>query len=464
MQIGRKDVVWNFAATSLRIASGVIVLPISLRMLSNETIGLWGIFLTIGSITPLLDFGFSSSFSRNITYIFSGAKQLKAKGYNIVGSEDSPIDYGLLKSVIRAMRYYYGILSLAFIFIFLIIGTPYLYTLLQKYNGNPIPIQIAWFLYGFLIAYQLYTYYYDSLLQGRGYIKQSKQIIVIGQTIQCVTIIFCLLLKLDLLSMVIGLFLNVIVSRALMYIMFYDKQLKNQLSTAVVLPVKNIMKILAPNSIKLGISSVCGFLISKATMLIAPVFLPLAIIGTYSITRQMVDLIASIGNVWYSTYYVKMTHYRIRGENDGLKRLYLKSLLWLFGVFLVCGIGLLLIGQPLFDFIHSKTHLLACGAISMMLFFSVFDVNSSFSTALISMKNEVPYVKSSIITAFVTLILLSLFLCFTDFGVWGMILAPALAQAIYQDWKWPLYVKKDLNVRMSDFRNVLWSILSKHNV
>jgi O-antigen/teichoic acid export membrane protein len=460
-QIGRKDVIWNFAGTFMRIASGVIVLPLSLHMLSSETIGLWGIFLTIGSITPLLDFGFSSSFSRNITYIFSGAKQLKAKGYNIVDSTDETIDFGLLKSVIRAMQYYYGLLSLFFILLFLAVGTPYLHTLLQKYSGDPLPVKIAWFLYGFLIAYQLYTYYYDSLLQGRGYIRQSKQIIVIGQVIQCVTIIVCLLLKLDLLSMVIGLFLNVVVSRILMYVTFYDKQLRKELSEAVTLPVKSIMKIMAPNSIKLGLSSVCGFLTSKATMLIAPMFLPLSIIGTYSITRQMIDLIAAIGNVWYTTYYVKMTNYRIRGENDGVKRLYLKSVLWLFGVFLVCGTGLLLVGQPLFDFIHSKTHLLEHGAIFVMLIFAVFDVNSSFTTALISMKNEVPYVKSSIITALATLVLLFGFLQFTTLGVWGMILAPALAQVIYQDWKWPLYIKKDLNVRMMDVRNMLVSLRSK---
>ena len=80
MQIGRKAVAWNFAATSLRIASGVIVLPLVLRLLPSQEVGLWNIFLTIGSLATLLDFGFANAFSRNVTYIFSGVKELNQKG------------------------------------------------------------------------------------------------------------------------------------------------------------------------------------------------------------------------------------------------------------------------------------------------------------------------------------------------------------------------------------------------
>jgi len=77
MQIGRKDLLWNYAATSMRILSGIVVLPITLRMLPSEEIGIWSIFLALMTITSLLDFGFSNSFSRNVTYIYSGVKELK---------------------------------------------------------------------------------------------------------------------------------------------------------------------------------------------------------------------------------------------------------------------------------------------------------------------------------------------------------------------------------------------------
>jgi O-antigen/teichoic acid export membrane protein len=109
MQIGKKDIAWNIVATFMRIASGIILLPMVLRMLPAQEVGLWNIFLYIGSLATLLDFGFSNSFSRNITYIFSGVKILKSTGFVAVNESDKSVDFSLLKSVIKAMRRYYAI-------------------------------------------------------------------------------------------------------------------------------------------------------------------------------------------------------------------------------------------------------------------------------------------------------------------------------------------------------------------
>ena len=75
---------WNYAATIMRVLSGIIILPITLRLLPPEEMGLWAIFLSLTTITSLLDFGFASSFARNVTYVFSGVKELKANGYGEV--------------------------------------------------------------------------------------------------------------------------------------------------------------------------------------------------------------------------------------------------------------------------------------------------------------------------------------------------------------------------------------------
>ncbi|MHB9143471.1 MAG: O-unit flippase-like protein, partial [Paludibacter sp.] len=126
MEIGRKDVIWNFVATFMRVASGIIVLPLVLRLLPSQEVGLWYLFLTIGGLATLLDFGFANSFTRNVTYIFSGVKILKKEGYTPVDNDDKTIDYGLLKSVIAAMRRYYGIVAGVFIVLFIIASPFYL--------------------------------------------------------------------------------------------------------------------------------------------------------------------------------------------------------------------------------------------------------------------------------------------------------------------------------------------------
>ena len=114
MEIGKKDIAWNFIGTIMRVASGVILMPLVLVQLSKADVGLWNIYIQLGGLALLLDFGFMNSFGRNITYIFSGVKELKAEGYASADYTDKTISYDLLKSVINAMRRYYGIIALVF--------------------------------------------------------------------------------------------------------------------------------------------------------------------------------------------------------------------------------------------------------------------------------------------------------------------------------------------------------------
>jgi O-antigen/teichoic acid export membrane protein len=48
MQIGRKDVIWNYAATFLKIGVGVILLPFILRVFPQETMAIWTIDRLVG--------------------------------------------------------------------------------------------------------------------------------------------------------------------------------------------------------------------------------------------------------------------------------------------------------------------------------------------------------------------------------------------------------------------------------
>jgi O-antigen/teichoic acid export membrane protein len=455
MQIGRKDVIWNYAATTMRVASGIIVLPIVLRMLPSEEVGLWNIFLTIGSLATLLDFGFFNSFTRNITYVFSGVKELKEEGYVVVKNNDTSVDYGLLKSVIAAMRRFYGVLTGLFLLVFIIASPFYLTNILHNYSGNTKEVWIAWFTYGVLVAYQLYTYYYSALLSGRGYIKRVQQITIIGQTSRIVVTLICLFAGLKLMSLVIGQFVSDIVNRMLCYYTFYDKEIKQKMRNVIIIPVRSIMKKMTPNAVRIGITTIGAFLIGKAIILIIPFYMSLSDVASYGLTKQMIDLIIALGGIWFATFYPKITLHRVNEEMDHVKRMYIKGKLCLIAIFLICGVGLMVVGDPLLTLIHSKTHLLPVSMIFVFLVISFLDANHGISTSYLLTKNEVPFMKATIVSGIVTLTLLYLGFKFLSLGLWGMILAPGIAQALYQNWKWPLMVKYELKIKVIDY----WTIL-----
>ena len=454
MQIGRKDLLWNYAATSMRILSGIIVLPITLRILPSEEIGIWSIFLSLMTITSLLDFGFSNSFSRNVTYVYSGVKELKSNGVGV--AESSEIDYSLLKNLLLAMKRYYGIVAIVFLIFFVVVSPFYLsFIVLDQYTGDKLIIWITWFVFGGLLSYELYTYYYYSILTGRGLIKRSTQIVILSQTVRIISTIILLLLGFGIISLIIGILISDVVNRMCCYYVFYDKETKAKLAAVTGAGEFEIIRTLAPNSLKVGFISLSNFLRNQSIVLIAPYYLSLSQIAEYGISKQFISLISTLGLTWFFTFYSQTAQYRVKDDIISIKRLYIKGNINLILIFGLCGFILLMFGTDFLVLIKSKTQFLYNGYLFLMILFAFLDGNQAMANGTLIAKNEVPFFKADIISGIVSIIVLLLMFHFTSLGVLNLILATGLVMCAYLNWKIPLRLAKEIKLSFKDYIAVI---------
>ena len=77
INIGKKDALWSYLGVIFRFGANLIVLPLVLKFLTDEELGLWYVFGSIGALVDLLNFGFAPSIARNISYVWCGATNLK---------------------------------------------------------------------------------------------------------------------------------------------------------------------------------------------------------------------------------------------------------------------------------------------------------------------------------------------------------------------------------------------------
>ena len=78
-----------------------------------------------------------------------------------------------------------------------------------------------------------------------------------------------------------------------------------------------------------------------------------------------------------------------------------------------------------------------------------------------STTNEEP---SIVENAFIgVVILLFAFFQFSNLGIWSMILAPGIAQAAYQNWKWPIVVSTELKITLRDVFNTFNRVINLRN-
>jgi O-antigen/teichoic acid export membrane protein len=209
---------------------------------------------------------------------------------------------------------------------------------------------------------------------------------------------------------------------------------------------KQIIKAIYPNAVKLGLTSLGAFMIKRASIIIGSLYLTLETIASYGITVQIITILASISSVYLTTYQPQIAQYRIKNEKLEIKHIYTRGSLLLLSLFIVGGIVFLFGGNWALELIKSKTSLLGHSFIFVALLIFLLETNHGIAAQILLTRNEVPFFRASIFSGILTLILLFVFLKYTSLGVWGLILAQGVSQVVYQNWKWPLEVMKDLNL------------------
>ena len=446
INIGRKDVIWSYIATFLRIGVGVILLPFILRAFPQETVAIWNIFTTIIVLTTLFDFGFNQSFARNVSYVISGVKELRTTGYQPVES-NAEIDYSLFKGLIDAMKWFYSKISIIFFIVLSMIGTYYIYIVLQSYTGSHNEVYIAWIILITVNSYSLYTYYYDALIQGKGLIKRAKQIEITGQVVYLIVAIVLIQLRFNLIAIISAQALSIIIRRILLHHNIYTHEFKCMLENTIALPKREYIKPILPNAIKLGLTSLGGFFVTRSALIIGALYLPLNDIASYGITVQIINIIAGIAGVYFIAYQPKIAQYRIHNNDSAIKQIYFKGCFLFLLIFIIGAVLLFMLGDWAINFVGSKTPLLTSVPIAAALFVSLLETNHGNAANILLTKNEVPFFKPSIISGIFTVIGLFVMLQ-AGFGVIILIVVPLIVDISYQSWKWPLEVVRDLKISL----------------
>ena len=91
------------------------------------------------------------------------------------------------------------------------LGTYYLWSVLKTYKGPQTEIYIAWIVLCAICTYSIFTQYLDCLLQGRGLVKRSKQIVIIGQSVYLVIAAAFIMAKFGLLAIISAQAISVII-------------------------------------------------------------------------------------------------------------------------------------------------------------------------------------------------------------------------------------------------------------
>lgn len=443
IRVNKKDIIWNYIAQFFGIGSGIIILPMILKKLSPEELGIWYIFLAISNLIYLLDFGFLPTIQRNISYVFSGAEELLETG--ISNKVSQIINYKLLYDLIETSKKIYKTISIIAFFILIIFGTFYIYILTKDLKIFP-QILITWIFYIVSILLNFYYYYLNALLRGKSLIAEANKVIIFSRIGYIISSFIALNLKLGLISLTIGNIISTIITKILSEKIFFTKELKDKLNQQDKEINKGLIKIIWYNAKKSGLIALGTFLISKGNTFIASKYLPLNIIAEYGLSLQLFSILTAVSSSMIFILFSKISQYRVEKDLEKLREYYSFCIV----VNLICFssgiVAITFIAPKILLLLKSNITLLPKEYLLFIGMFLLLEGVHAIASMFIVTSNYIPPVKAAILSGIAIIILSLILINFTNLGLWSLLLSQFLVQLSYNNWKWPLEVNKDLKI------------------
>lgn len=444
-ELKRKDIIWGYVAQIFSMATGIIILPLILRLLNEAEIGFYYVISTIGSLITLFDFGFSSQFGRNIAYIFSGANSVEKEGI-IEISENKKINYHLLAVMLAAAKKTYRYISFVAFGISITFGTFYIYHVTDGFTtiNN---VVLIWILYCLFVFLNLYYTYFDSFLQGSGKVTESRKSNIIGKCTYLIIAFVLLMLGTGLIGLILANIISVFVQRIIAKSYFFKNDLKKKLEVEIITrqEKKDVFTKIWYNAKKQGLVSLSGIINGKLGVFIAGIYLTLQELGSYGLLLQLGGLITSICNTTLNTYYPRLCSLRVQNKKKEVYISFCKIMGLSYFLYFLGSIFLLFFIPYILVLIGSNAILPDTKIMVVFLLINVLDVTAGASISLISIDNKIPFLKASLISSISIIILTILSFKFLHIKIFGLIVIPGIVQISYNYWKWPKEIFKKYN-------------------
>lgn len=444
----RADVIWNYIGTVVSMASGFVLLPLLMKYLSADELGLWYVFVALANLATLFEFGFHPTFSRNIVYVMSGARRLSGQGFDSSSIRDG-VDWHLLNVLVSSSKIVYGVISVVITALLALFGSIYISLIC---DGLPIAIVwVSWAIFCISICINIYFLSSVTLLRGYGDIAGENKSKTLAKLSQLAVSALLLVCGWGLIGASLGYLVNDIMFR--LVASFETKQhaweqesRKADIRTVTREEVFDALRSVTHVSWRDGLVQIANYLSTQATSLVASVCLGLSETGSYSILLQLGGAVYNFASVYPRSYFPMFQAAFAKGDIKRQRRcvsagIFSHAVLFLVGItgVVVCVFPVLRVIQPGYEF--DVALFLVIG-----IYYFMWNQQALFCNYIISM-NEIPYVRAYCLAAIVGTSMSFVFAGCFGCGAFGIIFGQIFAQLQFNAIRWPRYLLSKLDMK-----------------
>lgn len=455
ISVQKKDLIWVYVARILGIGINILLLPIILRYLNDDELGLWYVFSSISQVVYLFDFGFNATLSRHMTYAWSGADRLEKK--SVSKDFKNKTNTNLVSEIIVTCRLVYFVISAVALLVMATAGSVYVFSVVH--NEITQNIILSWIVYMLSVFLNMFYGYWASLLQGIGAVAERNKMSVFSKIAQIIIAVILIMGGWGLLGFVISYFVSGVLLRILGKIYFVKRTKQVAISRKVGLEkVRKCFTAVWGTAWKDGIVMLAQYLSTQANTLICAYYIDLASTSVYGIMTQVVSIIASVAASYFNAYQSVFSSACLRQDKEEQKKIVCVTDFVYKIIFISGAIALFVIGLPVLKYMRPEMEIGVMFSILMCLFYYFFYQKDLFAS-MIASTNEIPYWPAFVISAVCSLISSILLVRQFHMGIMGMIIAQFVVNIAYNCWYWPAYTMKKIGIKYSEIYTIGYGYL-----
>jgi O-antigen/teichoic acid export membrane protein len=445
-RLHNSTVAWSWVSNGLRLAIGVLLLPLVLHKLSTEELGMYYVLLNLVTLAPVIDFGFSPTIVRFVSYAMGGAETLQPQGF-VKAASASP-NSRLLWQLFFTTRSLYRYMA---IIVLLLVGAWGTYMVELRIHETPFPniTRIAWAITLVATVSDVYSNWAVIFLRGMNEVLVSVQISVAASVVRFVVAAALLLGGGGLMSLPLGTLVASLLQQTLA-----RRQCRKRLGGHLVPEPAHIwqhLRTLWPNSWRLGLATVWVCLTTQANTAICVKLLGLASYAQYALSCQLVGIISGMAMVWTQVKWQVVGQHFTQHDYAAMRRL-LWPRFWLQHMtYLALAAGLLICGPLLLRWFGSGKQMLPLGWLVLLAVYSFMELYLGFWISLISTENRIPYLWPTAATCVLTVSLSLILIHTTSLGIGALVLSPLLMGSLFNYWYWPAAGARSLRTGLLRF-------------
>lgn len=440
-------VIWSWLFNFLRFGSVIIVLPLLFRAVSKEEVGFYYMFVHMAQFLAVMDFGFSATIGRFVSYAMSGATRLVPHGVSAAESNQAP-NQKLLWELFFTTRTLYRMLATGSLLLITLIGTPFIAASMED-APRPGHVWAAWALTILATASEIYSVWSNVFLAGTNRVTASNRILAVSYFVKLCLSALLLVLGAGLLSVPLAGLVSSILQRSLSHRACFNV-LEGPAPEQARRVWRQHLAVIWPNTWRLGVQAASRFLVSLSVMICGAV-LSAEHAGRLGLSLQMIAVVQSMAMVWTSVKWPLIGQMRARNDLAGLRSLFWPRV-WLQTLSYTAGAAVVIaLGPMALDWLGTDKEMLARVWLFLIALNGFFETQFTLWSTLISTENRLPYLWPSVAANVGTMALALALLYGTSLEEGAFILAPLLAGLLFNYWHWPIQGARSIQTSLAHF-------------